>query len=681
MKSAPRSTPAPAGLAVLLVGALGLTSGCRRQTTAPPEPDTTIQAVAAETATGASVAAEAVAVDPGLLPRRGGVTGYVGSDTCRACHEDQYASWHRTYHRTMTQWPTPEAVKADFNGVVLTNAGVRFTLRRRGDAFFVHMESEHPGTPDRPAPEPVEVPLGLVTGSHHMQVFWVPNGLGNCQVGFPFTWLIPEGRWVPRNSTFIRPPDFEHRPETWNHVCARCHATATQPNLDRASLTWRTQVQELGIACEACHGPGERHVAWARARETSAAAGGGRAGRRLSPSENRDGDEQAEVAETAGGEATTAAGLDEDLYIVHPKHLPPERASQICGFCHSMKWWDEREGWPERGFSFRPGDDLEATTPIIRPKQLDRQPWLRRVLEKQPDIFRDFFWSDGMVRVSGREYNGLIESPCYRGGQFSCLSCHSMHRSDPNDLLARHRVGNQACTQCHAAFREETAVAAHTRHRADSSGSECYNCHMPHTTYGVLSAIRSHQVSSPSVADQLATGRPNACNLCHLDQPLAWTTEHLAQWYQHPKPALSTEQTQVAEVVRLALTGDAGQRALAAWHLGWAPAVEASGGGWGAPVLGQLLDDPYAAVRCVAERSLKKLAVPVPAGYDFAAAPGSRPAMREVILQTWSRQAGASAQSTSAASTLVQAEDPQATLDAFDRLLSQRDERPVRLRE
>lgn len=681
MKPALAVTSREGPLALLLAGALGLTSGCRRQATAPTEPDPgTAAAVAATAAEGASAAAAAVAVDPALFPRRGGVAGYVGADTCRACHEDQYASWHRTYHRTMTQWPTPEAVKADFNDVVLTNAGVRFTLRRRGDEFFVHMESEHPGTPDRPAPEPVEVPLGLVTGSHHMQVFWVPNGLGNCQVGFPFTWLIPEGRWVPRNSTFIRPPDFEHRPETWNHVCARCHATATQPNLDRASLTWHTQVQELGIACEACHGPGERHVAWARARETTA-SGAERGRSRIPPAEDDDGEAQGGSARPAGGTPAGRGPADEDMFIVQPKHLPPERAAQVCGFCHSMKWWDQREGWPERGFSFRPGDDLEATTPIIRPKELDRQPWLRQVLAKQPDLFRDFFWSDGMVRVSGREYNGLIESPCYRGGRFSCLSCHSMHRSDPNDLLARNRVGNQACTQCHADFREAAAVAAHTRHRADSSGSECYNCHMPHTTYGVLSAIRSHQVSSPSVADQLATGRPNACNLCHLDQPLAWTAEHLAQWYQQPQPALSTEQTEVAEVVRLALTGDAGQRALAAWHLGWAPAVAVSGSWWLAPVLGQLLDDPYAAVRCVAERSLKRLAEPVPVGYDYATAPGARPAMREVVLEAWTRRSASIARPATATAVLVRPEDPRATLEAFDRLLPQRDDRPVRLRE
>src|SRR5271170_2831658 len=29
--------------------------------------------------------------------------GYVTSDSCRACHPSEYASWHRSYHRTMTQ--------------------------------------------------------------------------------------------------------------------------------------------------------------------------------------------------------------------------------------------------------------------------------------------------------------------------------------------------------------------------------------------------------------------------------------------------------------------------------------------------------------------------------------------------------------------------------------------------
>ena len=583
-----------------------------------------------------------------LLPRVGELAGYLGSSACKECHEKQYASWHRSYHRTMTQLPVPEAVQADFNNVVLTNAGVRYTLSQKSNEFWIHVESEVPGTLERPAPEPEDVPLGLVTGSHHMQVFWVGNGMGNCQIGLPFTWLIPERRWVPRNATFIRPPSLENRAETWNFVCARCHATASQPNYDRTTKSWNTQVAELGIACEACHGFGERHAV-----------------------------QQRELRSL--GMKPDSKGTN--LLILHPEKIAPVLASQVCGFCHSMKWWDRKEGWPERGFSFRPGDDLEATTPIIRPKEVERQPWLKNVLEKNPDIFRDFFWSDGMIRVSGREYNGLIESPCYRGGQFSCLSCHSLHSSEPDDQLARNRTDNRACTQCHERFRRETEVTAHTHHRAESSGSQCYNCHMPYTTYGVLTAIRSHQVSSPRVADQLATGRPNACNLCHLDKTLGWTGDQLARWYHHPTRELSPDETEVADSVRLALAGDAGQRALVAWHFGWDQAVQVSGGSWIPPILAQLLDDPYAAVRCVAERSLKHVTNLVPGGYDYTIPPDKRPAVAALVLENWINKMSIASGTSLPLPTLVRLDEPTAMREGFQRLARQRDERPVRLRE
>ena len=44
---------------------------------------------------------------------------YAGSDSCRACHPDQYTSWHRSYHRTMTQLATPETVRGKFDNVTL----------------------------------------------------------------------------------------------------------------------------------------------------------------------------------------------------------------------------------------------------------------------------------------------------------------------------------------------------------------------------------------------------------------------------------------------------------------------------------------------------------------------------------------------------------------------------------
>src|SRR5688500_8972952 len=40
------------------------------------------------------------------IPERPG--GYVGSNRCQACHPREYASWHESYHRTMTQVATPD---------------------------------------------------------------------------------------------------------------------------------------------------------------------------------------------------------------------------------------------------------------------------------------------------------------------------------------------------------------------------------------------------------------------------------------------------------------------------------------------------------------------------------------------------------------------------------------------
>src|SRR6185503_17942998 len=105
------------------------------------------------------------------------------------------------------------------------------------------------------------------------------------------------------------------------------------------------------------------------------------------------------------------------------------------------------------------------------------------------------YWRDGMVRVSGREYNGLVESPCYRRGTLTCLSCHSMHAGDEEWQLRDPPDSNAACVRCHLS--EGANIEAHTHHPAGTAGAECYNCHMPNTTYGLLRAMRSHQVSSP----------------------------------------------------------------------------------------------------------------------------------------------------------------------------------------
>ncbi len=609
-----------------------LLAGCSKQEPSSPA-----------TASPASIATNLNQDEPRLeyafnesLPRLG-VEGYVGSESCVECHKDEHASWLRTYHRTMTQVASTNSVQADFNNVILTNENTRFTLFQKTNEFWARMEliaGEGVGTG-------LETRIGLITGSHHMQVFWVPEGTGNLQIGFPFTWLIPEKRWVPRNSTFIRPPDFQPRAEAWNIVCSRCHSTGPEPRFDAATRTVETHVAELGISCEACHGPAKRHVELRTVQISSPAPN-------LEPGE-----------------------------IIHPEKLTAERSAQTCGFCHSMKWIDHSENWRHDGFAFRPGDDLEKTTPIIRASSSNSIPGLAEYLTKNPNILQDFFWRDGMIRVSGREFNGLIESPCYKGGKFSCLSCHSGHESQPDDMLASRGQSNSACLQCHENFVQPQQLAAHTRHRPNSSGSDCYNCHMPHTTYGVLKAIRSHEVSSPRVLADVQTGRPNACNLCHLDQTLDWTAQYLKAWYGQDIPQIPNKS--VSHAVRLALSGDAGQRALIAWHFGWAPAQQTSGTNWLAAVLGQLLDDPYAAVRLVAERSARTINL-LPENYDYIIAPNQRAPAREAVWEKWI-QSEANLTPERQTQLLAWPRDPDRQRRSYEEFLASRDQRSVRLRE
>ena len=138
----------------------------------------------------------------------------------------------------------------------------------------------------------------------------------------------------------------------------------------------------------------------------------------------------------------------------------------------------------------------------------------------------------------------------------------------------------------------------------------------------------------------------------------------------------------MADAVRLALAGDAGQRVLLAWHLGWEPALQVAGKSWIPPVLAQLLDDPYAAVRCVAERSLKQVAPGLlPAGFDFTMPPDARLPVQALVVERWTREMSAAHGESMRAQTLVRLNDATATQDGLQRLARQRDQKPVRLRE
>lgn len=584
--------------------------------------------------------------------------GYVRSDTCQACHPAQYASWRHSFHRTMTQHATPESVRGNFDGTKLNLDGELYALERRGDEFWVelvdpdwkylqgirHTLAREKGAappPLDPNPPRVWKRVGMLTGSHHMQAYWIPSKYGNLQYSFPYTYLFEEERWVPRNDVFLLKPNAAHAQQIWNLTCLNCHATAAQSRQDPRSKLFDTRAGELGIACEACHGSGEEHI-------------------------RRNSDPLRRYAQYRDGAP--------DPTIVNPARLDHVKSSEACGRCHAIRYTPNPVEWNIEGIRFHPGGELEGNAPLARREEyVGDSPELQR----RRAMIEGSFWSDGLVRVSGREYNGMIASACFTRGQLSCVSCHSMHQYASNDdQLAPNMNGNAACLQCHTQF--AARLEQHTHHPPNSPGSLCYNCHMPHTSYGLLKAMRSHTINSPSVAASVQTGRPNACNLCHLDRPLAWAQDHLAKWYGVPETNFVEEDSRISAAVLWLLRGDAGQRALIAWHMGWADRHPASAGDWLPPYLAETLTDTYAVVRYIGQRSLKRLAGFEHLSYDYIGPVAERARVREQVLGLWATRGRSNAPPR--ANVLL---GPNGLLDRkeFDRILQTRNDRPMELHE
>jgi hypothetical protein len=557
----------------------------------------------------------------------------------------------------MTQTPTEESVVGDFNNVRLSGKDLDVRLFKEGHRFMAELNFRNPTSTG-------VYPVVLTTGKHHQQWYWLGSPNSSEMMILPFVYLTAEKRWIPRHTVLVnarlcqeeRPEIavFQAENDKWKTICIGCHTThgQPQPKDERGLPSPVARVAEFGISCEACHGPGAAHV---RAN-----------------------------TELGAKDSARRAG------IVNPAKLGHERSSEVCAQCHSVFYHRSEkssQSWLQDGYSYRPGDDLFAD-----PLQLVLR-GRREFRAKQPAHVPDLveagsFWSDGMCRATGREFSGTLESPCYQRGEMSCLSCHAMHQSagdgrTRNEWAAGQLKpgmnGNRACSQCHDRFNDSGQLTRHTHHTADSTGSNCYNCHMPHTSYGLLKAVRSHEINSPSVAQSLQTGRPNACNQCHQDQTLAWTADHLATWYKQPKPKMKPDEEQVAASVLWALRGDAGQRAITAWSFGWPEAQKVSGASWQAPFLAALLDDPYPAVRFSAHRSLRRLEGFADFEYDFIGTPAALSAAPQRARQVWEQTRGG-AQRPFVRATLMDAKGQ--VLDAdFQRLLKLRDDRPVFIAE
>jgi nitrate/TMAO reductase-like tetraheme cytochrome c subunit len=580
------------------------------------------------------------------------------SATCRSCHPGEFGSWHASFHRTMTQEARRANVAPDMDGLELELEGTIYRVDLEGDSYVVRTRPNR-GSSAAGGAWSAPREIVLTTGSHHQQNYWLTTGEGRTVEAFPFGWLIADQRWAPVGDTFLNPPGLKTSRVIggWNNGCINCHSTHGVPGyLDGAEFD--TRVQEFGIACASCHGDAAEHVRKHRDPWTRYAA---------------------RIFDGDAGDPT----------IANPARMSGPESALACGQCHSIWAFESVEAavrWNREGGDFRPGEPDLGERFVVQPTEGASNERIRRLSEANPHFLEDSYWGDGMVRVTGREYNGVAASPCFKGNQFSCLSCHEMHpaKTDPATIL-EWRVSqmspggreDRACLQCHESIGAD--IPAHTKHAVGSAGSRCYDCHMPHTGFGLMRAVRSHQVTSPTVRESLDHGRPNACNLCHLDKPLGWTADTLRDWFGHERPSLPADDERISAAAKWLLSGDAGQRGIVAWAMGWKPAQEASGTEWLAPYLAVTLNDPYSAVRYVAWKSLLTLPGFADFAFDYTAPDDATfDAAQRAYGQAMRRRRPGDPAPPPA--TLIDRSGRFFPSD-YDRLLDQRDNRPIFLVE
>jgi hypothetical protein len=139
---------------------------------------------------------------------------FVGSETCKKCHERTYLEWKTSLHSRMMR-----DVKVD----PLANIG---NFDKPSDVRSFSKDE-----------------IAYTLGSQWRQQYL--KKVGDDLTVLPASYHFSSDKWTPYQVD-------EPQKRKWWIECAGCHATGVDP-------VKKTFV-EAGVACEACHGPGSNHV-------------------------------------------------------------------------------------------------------------------------------------------------------------------------------------------------------------------------------------------------------------------------------------------------------------------------------------------------------------------------------------------------------------------------------------
>jgi predicted CXXCH cytochrome family protein len=407
---------------------------------------------------------------------------FVGSDTCAQCHPAEAKLWRASQHKLAMDHATDTSVLGDFNDAGFDYHGVHSRFSRRDGKFFVETD----GPDGKLATFEVKYAFGVDPLQQYLIEF--PDGrLQALSIAWDSRPKDQGGqRWFhlyPNEE--IKHDDVLHWTklnQNWNFMCAECHSTGVRKDYDAANDRFATSFAEISVGCEACHGQGSRHVAWARSQRSWF-------GKTEDPAKGLlvRFDERRDVVWRLDSKTGNAQRNFTPALV--------RREVETCGRCHARRGEFSEDWVPGRWLS-----DTHVVSPLAR----------------------GLYHADGQMLDEVYNYGSFKQSKMFAAG-VTCGDCHEPHAAK---LRAS---GDGVCLQCHAA--DKYAAATHRHHEAVSPPLACASCHMPARTYMVVDRRHDHSFRVPRPDLSARLGTPNACNDCHADKSAQWAASAVETWH------------------------------------------------------------------------------------------------------------------------------------------------------
>jgi predicted CXXCH cytochrome family protein len=397
----------------------------------------------------------------------------VDEATCVSCHAAEHKAWTGSHHDRAMQQATPETVLGDFDNATFKHHSVTTRFSKRGGKFVI--------LTDGPDGKPAEFEVKYVFGVEPLQQYLLELPGGRLQ-GFTAAWDTKAKRWFhlyPHERIDFRDELHWTKPaQNWNHMCAECHVTNLKKNYDAAARTYNTSWQREDVGCQACHGPGSRHVEWAHAPKGT-------------PATDR---------------AAIKATFDVDLAANDSKVQ-----IESCARCHSRRSVISGE--------YRYGQRL-----------MDHY---------LPALLTDgLYYADRPQLDEVYNYGSFIQSRMHAKG-VRCTDCHDPHssklKSQGNAVCTACHNATGAAARKHVDTsglqKKDYDSPSHHFHKKGAAGSACVDCHAPAKNYMVVDPRHDHSFRIPRPDLMAEIGTPNACNSCHAKESAGWAAEAVTKWY------------------------------------------------------------------------------------------------------------------------------------------------------